>query len=194
MGDVCQSFYCDALGLEDISSNRGALRVPSLFLNMLTNCTWKLLNYRQASCQCGLVIWSFLPCFFSSIPACQQAVARRMLLSERTMPIPLDLPLHLGHPAEPQRDGNFLLGDGRTSQPKSILLYPLWKTLYVPTSFVVSTRQESLCSVLWVAVRFWGKCPSWRRRWRTSCPWKSWPRGLRTWHMVRIWTLKIPST
>ncbi|XP_037319037.2 transient receptor potential cation channel subfamily M member 4-like [Pungitius pungitius] len=29
MGDVCQPFYCDALGFEDLSSNRGALRRAS---------------------------------------------------------------------------------------------------------------------------------------------------------------------
>lgn len=51
----------------------------------------------------------------------------------------------------------------------------------------VSPRQGSRCWVLWVAVRCWGNCPNWRLRLKPNSPWKSWPRGLRTWHMVRLW-------
>ncbi|XP_077959776.1 transient receptor potential cation channel subfamily M member 4-like [Gasterosteus aculeatus] len=56
MGDVCQSFYCDALGLEDISSNRGALRRASKRLR--EEC-----SYRKEQCQSpwtSLFIWAIL--------------------------------------------------------------------------------------------------------------------------------------
>lgn len=61
----------------------------------------------------------------------------------------------------------------------------IWRSVFALTSLAVSCRQGSLCSALWVAVRCWGKYPKWRLRPKPNCPWKSWPRSLRTWHMVR---------
>lgn len=44
MGDVCQPFYYDALGLEKMTSKRRALRVILAFLNILFFLS-KLMNY-----------------------------------------------------------------------------------------------------------------------------------------------------
>lgn len=74
------------------------------------------------------VAYSRSPTFFSSFPACQQAAAWRLLVSGEALPLPLGFALHLGCPPEPQRDGHFLLGDGKTLEPykkqRFVLLLP----------------------------------------------------------------------
>lgn len=77
-----------------------------------------------------------------------------------------------------------------------------WDFYFIPTAelsvkqrrgspcLALSCSRPSRCSVPSVAARFWGNFPSSRVRPRPNCPWRSWPKSLRTWHMVRLTVTK----
>lgn len=108
LGDVCQPFYYEVLGLDPESSLRNALRVRNQRSFLTRICS-----------ECPLTSVSPLlvfPFSFSFLAASHQVVAGQMRIPGQTLPVSLGGALHLGRPAEPQRDGHLLLGDGESPQ------------------------------------------------------------------------------